>query len=182
MKDKNITTMLRALSLLKPRFCFISCRSFWYIIAKEVECNQRPESVEAQRKLASLLKQVLNTINRKHDDLSNASINGQDNSDLKYQLELSFEIEGSSLSDQGEVVNSGLNYSKVGIEDNSIDLCISNCAMSLYPNKELEFYLSDVYANRSVPEEVRQHPILVGEHLGGALENEGILSPLDPYM
>ncbi|KAK9765730.1 hypothetical protein K7432_005717 [Basidiobolus ranarum] len=74
---------------------------------------------------------------------------------------------------------------EAGIEDNSIDLCISNCVVNLSPNKELviagvfralkeggEFYFSDVYADRPVPEEVRQHPILVGECLGGALEIE----------
>ncbi|KAK9659773.1 hypothetical protein K7432_018531 [Basidiobolus ranarum] len=37
-----------------------------------------------------------------------------------------------------------------------------------------EFYFSDVYADRPVPEEVRQHPILVGECLGGALEIENV--------
>ncbi|ORX96339.1 methyltransferase type 11 [Basidiobolus meristosporus CBS 931.73] len=70
-----------------------------------------------------------------------------------------------------------------GIENNSIDLCISNCVVNLSPNKELviagvykalkeggEFYFSDVYADRPVPESVRQHPVLVGECLGGALE------------
>ncbi|KAI9504443.1 hypothetical protein GGI25_003289 [Coemansia spiralis] len=67
----------------------------------------------------------------------------------------------------------------------SIDLCISNNAVNLSPNKELvlrsvfdilkeggEFQFSDIYADRRLPNHVRSHPVLMGECLGGALYTE----------
>ncbi|KAJ1677439.1 hypothetical protein EV182_006173, partial [Spiromyces aspiralis] len=69
-----------------------------------------------------------------------------------------------------------------GIEDGSIDICISNCVLNLSPNKELvlkgvydalayggELYFSDVYVDRRLSDDVRTHPILLGECIGGAL-------------
>lgn len=69
-----------------------------------------------------------------------------------------------------------------GIEDNSIDLVVSNCVVNLSPFKDLvmaevyrvlkpggELYFSDVYCDRRMPEELRRDPVLVGECLGGAL-------------
>lgn len=71
---------------------------------------------------------------------------------------------------------------EAGIEDNSIDLVISNCVVNLSPDKPKvlagvyaalrvggEFYFSDVYADRRIPDQVRRHPVLFGECLGGAL-------------
>jgi arsenite methyltransferase len=59
---------------------------------------------------------------------------------------------------------------------------VSNCVVNLSPDKAAvmagvqrllkpggEFYFSDVYANRRVPEAVRNDPVLYGECLGGAL-------------
>ena len=73
----------------------------------------------------------------------------------------------------------------VGIEDGSVDLVVSNCVVNLSPFKDRvlsevyrvlkpggEFYFSDVYANRRIPDELRQDPVLVGECLGGALYYE----------
>ncbi len=70
----------------------------------------------------------------------------------------------------------------VGIEDNSIDVVISNCVINLSPDKEAvfseisrvlkpggELYFSDVYAGRRVPEHLQEDPILYGECLTGAL-------------
>ncbi|KAJ2312812.1 hypothetical protein H4S02_001707 [Coemansia sp. RSA 2611] len=67
----------------------------------------------------------------------------------------------------------------------TIDLCISNNAVNLSPNKELvlrsvfemlreggEFQFSDIYADRRLPNHVRTHPVLMGECLGGALYTE----------
>ncbi|KAJ1794049.1 hypothetical protein LPJ59_004616 [Coemansia sp. RSA 2399] len=67
----------------------------------------------------------------------------------------------------------------------SIDVCISNNAVNLSPNKELvlrsvfdilkeggEFQFSDIYADRRLPNHVRSHPVLMGECLGGALYTE----------
>jgi ubiquinone/menaquinone biosynthesis C-methylase UbiE len=72
-----------------------------------------------------------------------------------------------------------------GIEDESIDLVISNCVINLSPQKESvfgeifrvlksggELYFSDVFADRRLPAEVNRDPMLVGECLGGAMYDE----------
>ncbi len=69
-----------------------------------------------------------------------------------------------------------------GIEDNSIDVVISNCVINLSPDKEAvfseiyrvlkeggELYFSDIFADRRVPEDINNNPLLVGECLGGAM-------------
>lgn len=69
-----------------------------------------------------------------------------------------------------------------GIEDESIDLVVSNCVVNLSPFKDLvlsevyrvlkpggELYFSDVYSDRRMSDELRHDPVLVGECLGGAL-------------
>ena len=69
----------------------------------------------------------------------------------------------------------------IGIEDESIDLVVSNCVVNLSPFKEMvmkevyrvlkpggELYFSDVYASRRLPQELRDDPILHSECLGGA--------------
>ncbi len=70
----------------------------------------------------------------------------------------------------------------LGLEPGSFDLVISNCVINLVPDKEAvlravhsllkpggEIYFSDVYADRRVPDDVRNDPVLYGECLGGAL-------------
>eukprot|EP00041_Stephanoeca_diplocostata_P032412 m.1037392 g.1037392 ORF g.1037392 m.1037392 type:complete len:427 (+) comp24143_c0_seq9:2498-3778(+) len=69
-----------------------------------------------------------------------------------------------------------------GVAPESVDLVISNCVINLSPDKPAvikgvhdalrlggELYFSDVYADRRIPEEVRQHEVLWGECLAGAL-------------
>lgn len=69
-----------------------------------------------------------------------------------------------------------------GLEPNSFDVIVSNCVVNLSPDKDAvlagvhrllktggEFYFSDVYASRRVPEAVKNDPVLYGECLGGAL-------------
>jgi radical SAM/Cys-rich protein len=64
----------------------------------------------------------------------------------------------------------------------SLDIVISNCVMNLVEDKEPvirkifrilkpggEFYFSDIYADRRIPEHLRKNHILYGECLGGAL-------------
>lgn len=71
---------------------------------------------------------------------------------------------------------------ELGLEDASFDVIVSNCVVNLSPDKDAvlrevhrllkpggEFYFSDVYADRRVPEELRNDPVLYGECLGGAL-------------
>ncbi|MEX0647509.1 MAG: methyltransferase domain-containing protein [Balneolaceae bacterium] len=69
-----------------------------------------------------------------------------------------------------------------GIEDNSIDVVISNCVINLSPDKRQvfseifrvlkpggELYFSDVFASRRIPEHLRYDPVLYGECLSGSL-------------
>lgn len=72
--------------------------------------------------------------------------------------------------------------SSAGVADESVDLVISNCVVNLSPDKRAvlaeafrvlsyggEFYFSDVYADRRVPEEAQKDPVLWGECVSGAL-------------
>jgi len=70
----------------------------------------------------------------------------------------------------------------IDIADDSIDIVISNCVINLSPDKERvfreifrvlkpggELYFSDVFADRRIPKELRDDPVLHGECLSGAL-------------
>ena len=70
----------------------------------------------------------------------------------------------------------------VGIEDESVDVVISNCVLNLSPDKPRvfaeifrvlkpggELYFSDVFAGRRIPHELQVDPLLRGECLGGAM-------------
>ena len=70
----------------------------------------------------------------------------------------------------------------IGVEDDSVDVVISNCVINLSPAKEQvfkeiyrilkpggELYFSDVFADRRIPEELATDPVLRGECLGGAM-------------
>ena len=71
---------------------------------------------------------------------------------------------------------------ELGLESGSFDVIVSNCVINLSPDKDAvlrevhrllkpggEFYFSDVYADRRVPDHVRNDPVMYGECLGGAL-------------
>lgn len=71
---------------------------------------------------------------------------------------------------------------ELGIEDESVDLVVSNCVINLTPFKEQvlrevfrvlkpggELYFSDVFCDRRMPDELRDDPVLRGECLGGAI-------------
>ena len=74
----------------------------------------------------------------------------------------------------------------LGIEDESLDVIVSNCVVNLSPRKDLvlaeayralrpggELYLSDVLADRRLPPDVSRDPLLHAECLGGAMyEND----------
>ncbi|MCB9674608.1 MAG: methyltransferase domain-containing protein [Alphaproteobacteria bacterium] len=68
------------------------------------------------------------------------------------------------------------------IEDDSVDIVVSNCVVNLSPRKDLvlkevfrilkpggEFYFSDVFVDRRLPREVAFDPVLHSECLGGAM-------------
>ena len=70
----------------------------------------------------------------------------------------------------------------LGIEDNSVDVVISNCVINLSPAKEQvfkeiyrvlkpggELFFADVFSDRRIPEELASDPVLRGECLGGVL-------------
>ena len=69
-----------------------------------------------------------------------------------------------------------------GLADNSIDVVISNCVINLTPDKRRvfreiirvlkpggELYFADIFADRRIPQELRDDPVLRGECLGGAM-------------
>lgn len=70
----------------------------------------------------------------------------------------------------------------LGLESASTDVVVSNCVVNLSPRKDLvlaeafrilkaggEFYISDVFVDRRLPDEVARDPLLYAECLGGAL-------------
>ncbi|XP_071360989.1 arsenite methyltransferase [Trachinotus anak] len=71
---------------------------------------------------------------------------------------------------------------EAGLEKNSFDIIISNCVVNLSPDKKQvlaeaysvlkdggELYFSDVYSSGRLTEEIKNHKVLWGECLGGAL-------------
>jgi len=71
---------------------------------------------------------------------------------------------------------------ELGLGDASFDIIVSNCVINLSPDKPAvlaeafrllkpggELYFSDVYADRRVPDELLEDPVLYGECLSGAL-------------
>ena len=70
----------------------------------------------------------------------------------------------------------------LNLTDGSIDVIVSNCVINLSPDKDAvlreayrllkpggELYFSDIYADRRLPDALRQDEVLYGECLGGAL-------------
>ena len=70
----------------------------------------------------------------------------------------------------------------LGIENDSVDVVVSNCVINLSPDKQRvfaeifrvlkpggELYFSDVFADRRIPKHLAEDPVLLGECLGGAL-------------
>lgn len=73
----------------------------------------------------------------------------------------------------------------LGIADESVDVIVSNCVLNLVADKPKAFaaalralkpggelYFSDVFADRRLPAELLDDPVLVGECLAGALYGE----------
>ncbi len=71
------------------------------------------------------------------------------------------------------------------VANDSVDVVVSNCVVNLSPDKPRvlreifrvlkpggELYFSDVFADRRVPEHLREDPVLLGECLAGALYGE----------
>jgi len=71
---------------------------------------------------------------------------------------------------------------EAGIKNESVDVATSNCVINLSPAKPQviqgvydalkeggEFYFSDIYCDRRLPEAVQKHEVLWGECLAGAL-------------
>lgn len=78
--------------------------------------------------------------------------------------------------------------SEAGLEESSFDIIISNCVVNLSPDKRRvlreayrvlkkggELYFSDVYSSGRLPEEIKNHKVLWGECIGGALWWEDLL-------
>ncbi len=73
----------------------------------------------------------------------------------------------------------------IGIENESVDVVVSNCVINLSPDKPAvfseifrtlkpggELLFSDIFADRRIPHELSRDPVLLGECLGGALYTE----------
>ncbi len=71
---------------------------------------------------------------------------------------------------------------EAGIKDNSQDVVISNCVINLSPDKKSvfseifrvlkpggELYFSDIFADRRIPDEIKNDSVLYGECIGGAM-------------
>lgn len=71
---------------------------------------------------------------------------------------------------------------ELGLADNSFDVVISNCVINLSPDKRKvfseifrvlkpggELYFSDVFADRRIPEYIKNDPVFYGECMGGAM-------------
>jgi SAM-dependent methyltransferase len=89
---------------------------------------------------------------------------------------------GYGLSNMRFVKGFMEDLSSAGVADGAADLVISNCVVNLSPDKPAvlreafrvlspggEFYFSDVYADRRVPEAARKDKVLWGECVSGAL-------------
>ena len=76
-------------------------------------------------------------------------------------------------------------FKSLGIEDNSIDVVISNCVINLSPAKEQvfkeiyrilkpggELFFADVFSDRRIPEALANDPVLRGECLSGTFYTE----------
>ncbi|MCH2197243.1 MAG: methyltransferase domain-containing protein [Flavobacteriales bacterium] len=72
-----------------------------------------------------------------------------------------------------------------GLEDNSVDLVVSNCVINLSADKTKvfkeifrvlkpggEMYFSDVFSGRRIPKAIAEDDVLLGECLGGAMYTE----------
>lgn len=81
------------------------------------------------------------------------------------------------------------NLAELGFEPGSFDIIVSNCVVNLSTDKAAvlqgikrllkpggEFYFSDVYADRRIPQALRDDPVLYGECLSGALYWNDFLS------
>ena len=77
----------------------------------------------------------------------------------------------------------------IGIENNSVDVIISNCVINLCPNKEQvfkevarvlkpggEIYFSDVYAEQDFPPHLKDDKLLWCEGFSGALKFDTFLT------
>jgi len=100
---------------------------------------------------------------------------------IKYQEEQreSFGYDRSNVTfKQGYIED----LKSLGIEDNSVDVVISNCVINLSPNKEQvfreiyrvlkpggELYFSDVFTDRRIPEDLVNDPVLRAECISGAM-------------
>ena len=100
---------------------------------------------------------------------------------IKYQQEQA-EVFGYSKPNTSFHLGYIEDLKSVGIEDESVDVVTSNCVINLSPFKELifkeiyrilkeggELIFSDVFADRRVPEDVKNDPVMRGECMGGAM-------------
>lgn len=100
---------------------------------------------------------------------------------LDYQMK-AFDYAKPNISFQQGLIE---DLAGLGLEDNSVDVVVSNCVINLSPQKERvfaeifrvlkpggELYFADIFASCRIPEELALDPLLRGECLGGAMYTE----------
>ncbi|RVE64760.1 hypothetical protein OJAV_G00129210 [Oryzias javanicus] len=81
------------------------------------------------------------------------------------------------------------NLIEAGLQRDSMDIVISNCVICLCPDKKAvlqqaydvlktggELYFSDMYASCTIPDHMKQDPVLWGEGMGGSLFWRNLIS------
>ena len=117
----------------------------------------------------------------------NGHVNGVDMTPEQIEVAIKYQEEQAQIFGFSKVNTSfHLGYiedlKSLGIEDNSVDVVTSNCVINLSPFKELvfkevyrvlkeggELCFSDIFADRRLPEEVKNDPVMHGECMGGAM-------------
>ncbi|XP_036381359.1 arsenite methyltransferase-like [Megalops cyprinoides] len=78
---------------------------------------------------------------------------------------------------------------ETGIQGGSLDILVSNCVICLCPDKRAvlkeahrvlkdggEFYFSDIYSSKTIPQNLKRDPVLWGEGMGGCLYWRDLIS------
>lgn len=97
---------------------------------------------------------------------------------------LSGAVKSSTMANQiWEFIEGHIEYlDRAGIADDLVDIVTSKCMVNLSPDKERvlkeaycvladggDFFFSDLYCTRRLPEQVKENKLLWGEGIAGAL-------------
>jgi arsenite methyltransferase len=118
---------------------------------------------------------------------SEGKVVGVDMTDEQLEIangHISYHMKRFGYSEPNVVFKKGYieDLQEIGIENESIDVVISNCVLSLSTGKKKAFseifrvlkpggelYFSDIFSGRRIPEDLVKDPVLFGECLSGAM-------------